>query len=46
MDLGPNEGSGFVAYEEEGPEMVEFDSGITSSRGCKEKTGKAYDRKR
>ena len=46
MDLGPNEGSRFVAYEEEGPETVEFDSGIMSGRGCKEKTGKAYDRKR
>ena len=46
MDLGPNKGSRFVAYGEEGPETVEFDSGIMSSRGCKEKTGKAYDRKR
>ena len=45
MDLGPNEGSGFVAYEKN-PETVEFDSGIMSGRGCKEKTGKAYDRKR
>ena len=46
MDLGPNEGSGFVAYGEEGPEMVEFNSGIMSGRGCKEKMGKAHDRKR
>ena len=46
MDLGPNEGSGFVAYGEEGLETVEFDSGIMSGRGRKEKTGKAYDRKR
>ena len=46
MDLGPNEGSGFMADGEESLEMVEFDSGIVSREGCKEKTGDAYDRKR
>ena len=46
MDFGPNEGSGFVADGEESPETVEFNSGIVSGEGCKEKTGGAYDRKR